>query len=533
MKISTPLGTFATAIALIAAAAAQEPILRLDRGPDTNQIRIAGDVDGDGVPDLLWGAPLNPEPNPDTRVVSGATGVVLHDVNGPGYHGASNGAGGDLDADGHDDFIVSDAIGLLGTPRAYSGADGSLLFAIPGDVSGYGKALAIVPDIDGDGHDEMAIASPMDQLTFPGGSGVVEIRSGLDGSVLLLIELSAHGGLTAASELAVVGDLDGDGKSELAVGVHEQGPVGAFSLADGSPVLSLSIPSDDGSFGSQVGGLGDVDGDGIPDLYAGGPEDSQWESAVGRVTVFRGSDGAPLWTVEGDVPGDFFASDLDAVGDLDGDGAMELAVGVPGMEYAPPASACPMGHVRVLSGATGVEILRIEGADVGECIGRRVASVRDVNGDSIPDLALATLDEVVVVSLLPPALVAEQTFLSVSAGGAQNLALRAGSGHAGDLYLVLGSASGIVPGFDVAGLHAPLNPDAYFILSAVQAGTPPFLGTLGTLDGGGAGMASLQLPTVGASALVGLSLHHAYGVVDLSTGTLALTSNAVPLVLLP
>jgi glucose/arabinose dehydrogenase len=132
-----------------------------------------------------------------------------------------------------------------------------------------------------------------------------------------------------------------------------------------------------------------------------------------------------------------------------------------------------------------------------------------------------------------PPLVADWGSLSVSDGGQQTLSLDAGASQAGAIYLVLGSASGTVPGLIVDGLNLPLNADVYLTLSLTTANLPPFLGTLGFLDGSGAGEAAIALPAgaLGPGA-VGLQLNHAFLTLS-GGGTAAFTSNATSLTLHP
>jgi len=123
--------------------------------------------------------------------------------------------------------------------------------------------------------------------------------------------------------------------------------------------------------------------------------------------------------------------------------------------------------------------------------------------------------------------------VAVSAGGTQALALDAGTAFGAHVYLVLGSASGIEPGFDAQGLHIPLNADAWLLQLLLGANGGPFVSTFGILDAQGAASASLVVPAGAGAALAGLVLHHAAGVFDPATGELELVSNAVPLVLVP
>jgi len=121
--------------------------------------------------------------------------------------------------------------------------------------------------------------------------------------------------------------------------------------------------------------------------------------------------------------------------------------------------------------------------------------------------------------------------ISLSAGGTQDFILDAGPTHAGDIYLVLGSASGTSPGTPVgAGLILPLNYDGYTLFTINATNLPPLLNTFGSLDAAGTAQAQISLPPATSPSLAGLTLHHAFGTLGAS-GTFV--SNAVSLSLVP
>lgn len=127
------------------------------------------------------------------------------------------------------------------------------------------------------------------------------------------------------------------------------------------------------------------------------------------------------------------------------------------------------------------------------------------------------------------ALTAEPAAASATAGMTQEFHLDAGESRAGELYFLLGSASGIDPGIDLGTVVLPLNPDDYFLATLQLGGTPPFLGFQGVLDSAGTARAVLRLPP-GLPALAGKTLHHAFAV---PADDAILASNAVRLELGP
>ena len=168
----------------------------------------------------------------------------------------------------------------------------------------------------------------------------------------------------------------------------------------------------------------------------------------------------------------------------------------------------------------------------------------DATGDGVPDF---TRREVHIVDFLPGAgnykynlvyqetaanaLSADVEFLSDATGGTQHLTLDAGVAHAGEIYLVLGSFSGTVPGTPVGNTVLPLNVDAWFLSTLTNPTLQALFGTFGLLDASGRGTAMLILPP-GLVPGGGVTAHHAFVVVPTMT-PIDFASNAVPLFVLP
>jgi hypothetical protein len=93
------------------------------------------------------------------------------------------------------------------------------------------------------------------------------------------------------------------------------------------------------------------------------------------------------------------------------------------------------------------------------------------------------------------------------------------------LYGVAGSLAGTTPGFDVGGLHVPLNLDPYFFISL--GGTTPIVGGIGFLDTTGQATAVFDLPLATNPVLVGFTVNHAFVALDPLTGALRAVSNPV------
>jgi hypothetical protein len=85
----------------------------------------------------------------------------------------------------------------------------------------------------------------------------------------------------------------------------------------------------------------------------------------------------------------------------------------------------------------------------------------------------------------------------------------------------------------LAGLPVPLNPDLYFLYTLNHPGTPPLSTSQGVLDAWGKGSASFPLSPGTQPSLAGLTLNHAYAVLDAATLQLEAVSSAVLVSLVP
>lgn len=285
----------------------------------------AGDVDADGTPDVIIGAYWDNNSgnySGSARVYSGSDGSLLYlfqgDSAGDGF-GVSVSDAGDVNSDGHADLIVGawadDSNGLdSGSARVFSGADGSILYTMLGDSPGdaFGYSVSGLGDLDGDGHADFIVGAYRDDNNGDD-SGSVRIFSGVDGALMITISGDSAGDQFGNS-VSDTGDVDGDGYLDFIVGAYEDddngigsGSARIFSGYDGSILATLLGSSESDLFGRSVSGAGDVNGDGYDDVIVGAVWDDNPTFNSGSATVVT------------------IAPALFRRGELNGDGSFDLA----------------------------------------------------------------------------------------------------------------------------------------------------------------------------------------------------------------
>jgi len=266
----------------------------------------------------------------------------------------------------------------------FSAANDTLLTpAAPGTWSA--ATLASIGDIDGDGRRDLA------------GSNGTEVRwiSSASGAIVRSVSLGTPTGEQVA--LSDAGDLDGDGVSDLFV---SRGDVRAYSGATGQ--LLWQVTSTDLGFGQALQRIDDRDGDGRAEVLVGVTEMLVWGGGdvlhisyqgEGHAEIRSGASGALLATIAAPAGSGYgFGGSLAALGDVDGDGREDFAIAP---FYQPASFPGPLGasgDVRLYSGAT---LAQIRSFPMPSGRSTRVTRLGDLDGDGVGELALAHIWEAV------------------------------------------------------------------------------------------------------------------------------------------
>jgi len=332
-------------------------------------------------------------------VRSGANGAKLQTINGLVSSRAFGAAVlniADIDGDGTDDLLVGapgSAAGQFG--NAYLFLNGATFPSsiFPGTAdSSFGAALSRAGDVDGDLHPDFLIGAPnFDSATSTDG-GRFALYSGATAGLLFSFDAPLSNERLGAS-LATLGDVNADGVPDFAVGApgasvdpfvgDRLGRVQVWSGATKAVLYDLFGDTTDAHFGAALCAIGDVTGDGIVDFAVGAPDQG---AGLGAIYAFSGLDGSPLYQVQGTKPDAHLGATVTLLGDTDGDGHDDLAVGA-------PANTGAWGYLQLLHATDGSPMSRLVQGYLSTGFGTASVSLGDINGDGLDDFAVTAPDE--------------------------------------------------------------------------------------------------------------------------------------------
>jgi hypothetical protein len=297
---------------------------------------------------------------------------------------------GDVNGDGFDDVVVAS----FGTAYLY---EGSALGPsdTPSWTSSFGGLIAGAGDVNGDGYDDVLSSGPyfFDKPNLYYGS-----PTGLATSPGWTPEDTPD--QPEIKSIAGAGDVNGDGFDDLVVGSSNGFTNPAVRLYLGaaggpatSPAWTITQADPYTALGNSVASAGDVNGDGYDDVVVGEPlygVSVPFEApATGRARLYLGSalglDDQPSWVSVRLVRFGWLGSAVASAGDVNADGYDDLVVGgVNGFQGTEPGIV--QVYLGSASGPASEPILEVVGDGFLTHLGSAVSPAGDVNGDGFSDL---------------------------------------------------------------------------------------------------------------------------------------------------
>lgn len=415
---------------------------------------------------IAWlGGPVQGQSFPPSfffSTLDGSNGFIIQGANDGDYSGRSISGAGDINGDGIDDLIIgahyaspnnnSEAgasFVVFGSNSPFSATldlstlNGSNGFVLEGsqeeEYSGWSVRSA--GDINGDGTDDLIIGAPYAELndsTYTGGAYVVFGRTGGFGASLALSSLDGNTGFVvlgkndgdyAGTSVSGAGDVNGDGIDDLIIGAtganNEAGESyiifgSASSFADtlglqtlnGSNGFAIQGIHEDDYSGASVSNAGDINGDGIDDIligatyaYAGNTYVGESYIVFGRDTGFGANfalsslDGSNGFIIQGigEYGIGYGIRSVSALGDVNGDGFDDIHIGNPaaeingngytGKSYVIFGKNTGFGPTLDVSSLNGTNGFSMQGTNEDDIFGI-VGNGGDVNGDGINDIII-------------------------------------------------------------------------------------------------------------------------------------------------
>ena len=368
------------------------------------------DINGDGSPELVVGSAtassMGLNRNGYVEMISGRWGFTVWRVNGTAD---SEGIGAyvarveDLNGDGIADVLAansefsSNSLYHNGMVMAISGQTGQILWQTTGahDNALLGQNAESLPDVNGDGVDDILVLNPDGFGTWLSENGSTVVLSGADGSQLWKFEGLFNGERFGMTWMQVE-DMDMDGVGDIvlgspeadAMGLPSSGHVTALSGANGMMIWQRSGMYMYGRYGETIFDAGDINGDGFGDIVMASPAASTgsfWNPLTdnGLVEAISGMGGYPLWVATGSISGAHLGNAMIVAEDVNGDGFKDF---LSGSGLADSGNFANNGEIMAISGMGGYPLWSTQGDSNDAHLGTNIRMINDLDGDGVEEV---------------------------------------------------------------------------------------------------------------------------------------------------
>lgn len=384
-------------------------------------VSSAGDVNGDGYSDIIYGTPYS-----NVQVSSGGRASVVYGGNdiyfrefyvdlyvtgfaANDYMGYSVSGAGDIDGDGYSDFIAT----VYGNDGNGTDAGAAYIYrntmtghSIPnriltGEASNdeYGYSVSSAGDFNGDGYKDIIVgAYANDAGGFNVGRAYIYYSGYVTDNIADVVLTGFGGGeVFFGYSVSSAGDVNGDGFSDVIVGVLSgNGKAYIFyggSFPDNFPDITLNGETLNDEFGASVSSAGDINGDGFADVVVGAPKNDANGTDAGKIYVYYGGismNNIPDIQYSWPPAGGHFGACVSSAGDVNNDGYSDIIVGAPENNESGANAGRAFLFLGGQSPFTGPAINFIS-ETIGDHFGVSVSTAGDVNKDGYNDVIIGAI----------------------------------------------------------------------------------------------------------------------------------------------
>ncbi|PSL25678.1 FG-GAP-like repeat-containing protein [Dyadobacter jiangsuensis] len=385
-----------------------------------SSVSIIGDYNGDGLNDILAGAPNFDGGQVGEGAVflsfgDAATGTnsmkKLESDQQNAKLGCSVSGAGDHNGDGFDDLVIGATGGIFGgntgVAYVYNGnaqgnfSGGTPLYQVSNKLFGTSVGSG---DINRDGFTDIIVSAPLVTNDLKSERGLIAIFPGSGNGVTNANYTLVYGpsaGTKLGSSLATA-DVNGDGFMDIIAGAGlSSGGEGSFYVwhggGGGIPTGTLSkieVKSNtpNANFGASVSNAGDVNGDGFGDIIIGAPGITNGQNNEGVARVYYGSSNgiaSPFNTlIEVNQAEAAFGTSVASAGDVNGDGYDDVIVGAPYYDDAVANGGGVWIFHGSYNGLNTTSSFSLKGEQVEDHFGQAVSGGGDLNGDGYSDIVV-------------------------------------------------------------------------------------------------------------------------------------------------